>query len=126
VGSATGGPFTITVSGSSALAAPVAYSNDRVQITTSSLPSAMVGVPYVACLVARGGTSPYVWTSSQDLPDGLAIEPSTGLISGTPTRAGSQKFNVKVSDAAHGVDHVFLSVDVSTTFVVHAGVWQRF
>jgi hypothetical protein len=125
-GSTTGGPFSITISGSSALVAHAAHSHDLVQLTTSSLPSATVGVPYVACLAATGGTAPYAWSSSQNLPDGLGIDSSTGLISGAPTRAGSVRFNVKVTDAAHGVDHAFLSIEVSMTTVFHVGNWRRF
>ena len=62
-----------------------------------------VGSTYTAgnsiTLQAAGGTSPYSW-STTGLPPGLAITPSTGLISGTPTQAGSFTANVTVHDSA--------------------------
>jgi hypothetical protein len=59
-------------------------------VTTSSLPNGMVGATYSATLAAGGGTPPYTWavTSGGALPAGLAIS-SGGVISGTPTSAGT-------------------------------------
>jgi hypothetical protein len=66
-------------------------------ITSLSLSSATVGVPYQANLTAIGGTAPLTWTLSGAVP-GLSLNGST--LSGTPTQAGTFNFTVKVSDSA--------------------------
>jgi large repetitive protein len=69
-------------------------------ITTTSLPAAAGGQPYSATLAATGGTTPYTWSlSSGSLPPGLTLNPSTGVISGTPDVAGTYTFTVAVTDA---------------------------
>jgi hypothetical protein len=52
-------------------------------------------------LVASNGTPPYSnWSvSSNSLPPGLNLNPSTGSISGTPTGTGNYSFSVTVRDA---------------------------
>jgi hypothetical protein len=52
------------------------------------LPNATLNVPYSQQLAATGGSAPYTW-SANGLPKGLTINPSTGLISGAPSAAGS-------------------------------------
>ena len=67
-------------------------------LTTSTLPSGTVGVPYSATIGASGGTSPYSCIiTSGTLPAGLSISGCT--VSGTPTTAGSSTVTVKVTDS---------------------------
>jgi Putative Ig domain len=62
------------------------------------LPPATIGVPYSQTLTASGGTPPYVWSVvSGAPPNGIALSPSAGVLSGTPTAAGSFTFAVGVS-----------------------------
>ena len=69
-------------------------------ITTTSLPAATGGAAYSATLAATGGITPYTWSvSSGSLPPGLTLNPSTGVISGTPDVAGTYDFTVTVTDA---------------------------
>ncbi len=65
-------------------------------VTTASLPGGTVGVAYTATLAANGGTPPYTWSIPGGLPSGLALDPSTGAITGTPTTAGTYSLAVQV------------------------------
>ena len=53
-------------------------------------------------LQASGGTAPYTWSFvSGNLPAGLSLNTSTGIISGTPTSTGTASFTVGVADSAN-------------------------
>jgi hypothetical protein len=69
--------------------------------TTSPLVAGTVGAAYgPVTLVATGGTTPYTWTATPGtLPAGLTLS-AAGVISGTPTAAGTVITNIKVTDAA--------------------------
>jgi Putative Ig domain len=69
-------------------------------ITTSSLPSSTIGSTYTSLLQATGGTAPYAWSiASGSLPAGLSLTAATGIISGTPTTAGTFTFTATAADA---------------------------
>jgi hypothetical protein len=70
-------------------------------IQTSSLPLGDVGGNYNQTLLATGGTPPYNWSiSAGNLPPGLNINGSTGVISGKITATGTYNFTAKVTDSA--------------------------
>src|SRR5205807_6994636 len=51
-------------------------------------------------LTAGGGAAPYSWKiATGPLPDGLSLNASSGVISGTPSLGGTFNFTVQVSDA---------------------------
>lgn len=63
-------------------------------ITTSSLPTGTVNQPYSNTqLTATGGAQPYSWSVSPALPNGLALNPSSGVISGTPLSGSNGNSN---------------------------------
>ena len=73
--------------------------NQVLTITTSSVPAGQVGSAYSQTLAASGGIPPYAWAViSGSLPNGLTLN-SSGVLSGTPSAAGSFHFTVQVRDS---------------------------
>jgi hypothetical protein len=64
-------------------------------VTLSSLPMPLLNSPYNQSVTASpaGGGYNYVVTSGA-LPGGLSLNSATGLVSGTPTRAGAYNFTI--------------------------------
>ncbi|MCC6390036.1 MAG: putative Ig domain-containing protein [Bryobacterales bacterium] len=96
--------FTIRVQDAAGASATRQFSitvTEGLQITTpTAFPNAAEGSTYTQTLAATGGKSPYTWTVSVgSLPDGLALAPTSGLITGTPTAAGNYSFIIQVSDS---------------------------
>ena len=70
----TPAPLSITVNGPPPL-----------QVTPSVLPIGSVATPYSTSVQATGGVQPYTWSvNSGQLPAGLALNPASGEITGTP------------------------------------------
>jgi hypothetical protein len=85
-------------------------------ITTSSLPYGTLDIPYNQTLTATGGTLPYSWSViSGTLPDGLTLNSSTGIISGTPAATGDFNFSVQVTDGILLTAVKQLSVTITQT-----------
>lgn len=87
------------------------------RVTTTSLPSAIVGVPYTAQLTAAGGTAPYAFNIIQGKPEWMAIT-SAGAISGTPTETGSYSLMVSLFDAELQDATASLSLEVTQPTVL--------
>ena len=101
--------------------------NPDPQIPFQSLANGSVGVPYSQTIALTGGASPFQWgvydgpilTGNRvagAVPDGLILNPNTGLISGIPTGAGTWYFEATVTDAA-GLTAIngFLSIQIVST-----------
>src|SRR5262249_46177943 len=89
-----------------------------VSITTSSLPTALMGSPYSRALAATGGMSPFQWSvASGSLPAGVA--PSAGgTLSGTPSVAGDFTFAAQVTDSLGGTDTQSFTLTVTAPLAV--------
>ena len=90
---------------------------------TTSLPDATENTSYSEGISVTGGTSPYTWDiTSGDLPDGLSLRSSTGVIHGTPDddTAGSYSFVVEVIDSST----VTLSEERSFSLYVEEGTFD--
>jgi uncharacterized protein (TIGR03437 family) len=116
----TGGTYSLTVIVSSGgvsatgaisltIAKPLPFS-----ITSASLPAGTVNVSYSQSPSATGGIPPYTWAiSAGSLPQGLSIG-TGGIISGTPTTAGTASFTVQATDSAGA------TATTPTTLLIHA------
>jgi hypothetical protein len=89
-----------------------------VNVATSSLPSGTVGTTYAAPLTATGGTPPYTWSITSGMPAGLTLSSSTGIVSGTPTAAGSFNLTVQVTDSSGATASQSLVMTLSTTLTI--------
>lgn len=94
VATLTGGTSASTV-----YAAPVACTVCSLSLTTSTLPKGQVTVAYSQTISASGGTLPYNFSvAAGTLPAGLSLNPTTGVLSGTPTASGPFPTTLVVTD----------------------------
>src|SRR6266540_874438 len=85
-----------------------------VTVTNPGSRTGTVGVATSLQMSATGGTPPYTWSAS-GLPPGLSISSSSGLISGTPTTAGSYSVTVTARDTANVSGSTSFSWTINTT-----------
>ena len=72
-----------------------------VAASPNATPTGVVGKLYRATIAAAsGGLAPYTWSlAAGSLPPGIALDPTTGALSGRPTGAGIFPFTLAVKDA---------------------------
>jgi YVTN family beta-propeller protein len=76
----------------------ITASNTPSITTAATLPGASVGQAFTTTLAASGGSGPFVWSAS-GLPGWLALDSSTGALTGTPPISGSFNFAATIADA---------------------------
>lgn len=92
------------------------------KITTTVLPSTFNGLTYNQTLAAQDGTQPYSWSIvSGALPNGLTLDPNTGVISGVSNDAEGWNyyFTVQVVDAGNRTASADLLIFIDGTVVAH-------
>ena len=71
-------------------------------LTPATVPAGTAGVAYNQTFVASGGIAPYAYTlSAGALPAGMTLT-AAGVLSGTPTVAGTFNFSVTATDSTTG------------------------
>jgi mono/diheme cytochrome c family protein len=117
-------PATVT----KALSITVTAAGAALSITTSSpLAAGTVGTAYgPVTLSATGGTPPYTWSiaTGSTLPAGLTL--TAGVISGTPTTAGTFSSNIMVTDAAAGTATTAFSITVNAATINGVALYNQF
>lgn len=105
-------PYTIKVAGALTLpAATLANGKVGAVYTSPSLPA------------VTGGTSPYTYSvAAIQLPAGLSFDPSTRVISGTPTAGGNYTITMKVTDNAGNTTSTDYALNITVDAPVVAGV----
>ena len=71
----------------------------KLDIATQRLRPGRVGKLYRAKLVALGGVQPKLWRVKGRLPRGVKLDRTTGVLLGTPKKAGTYRITVEVTDA---------------------------
>lgn len=99
--------FTYTASNGAGTSAPATVSimvnSPTIAYAPTSPSGGKVGMAYGQSVAAAGGgTAPYTYTAVPgSLPPGLTLSPG-GMLSGTPTAAGSFSFSVTATDSSTG------------------------
>lgn len=89
-----------------------------------TLPNGTVGASYGQQISLTGGTAPFQWSVYNgpvitgwrvggSVPDGLKLDPTTGMITGTPKAAGTWYFEVTATDARNLVAYDALSIRIN-------------
>jgi len=86
-------------------------------ITTTTLPGGQTGASYYQTLTKTGGSGTWSLLSGS-LPAGLALKSVSGVISGTPTKAGTAGFKVAFTSSAGPATAKSLSIVVATGPVI--------
>jgi len=99
--------FTVSVTDAGGFGAAQAYTlaiaSPTLSIAPATLPAGIADSAYSQTLSASGGTAPYSYAlSAGALPAGLNLT-TAGVLSGTPTVAGSFTFTATVTDSTAGV-----------------------
>lgn len=91
----------------------------KLTISPSSIPGGQVGVAYNQTFTAGGGKPSYTFSLAQGstLPDGLALS-TQGVLSGTPTTAGSYNFTVQVADSGNPQQTASVTVTLAIAYAL--------
>ena len=91
--------------------------------TTSPLPAGTTTVAYSITLAASGGTPPYTWSAADGytLPAFLTLDPSTGVLSGTPPTESMYAVRIKVLDSADPQQTVEKTFDLNIEAICDVG-----
>lgn len=93
------------------------------RILTASLPGGATGVAYNQTLTATGGRAPYNWVvASGQVPNGITLNPTSGVLSGNPTLQGTGFFVVRVADSngASATGYFGISINPAGSPVINA------
>jgi len=113
--------FRVTATDSNGLTGYRSYSIKicpNVTISPATLPSGAFGVYYEQVIIAGGGSAPYNFSiTSGNLPPGLLLNITTGVLYGTPISNGNYVFTISATDSngCFGTRQYSLTIDIFTS-----------
>jgi hypothetical protein len=88
--------------------------------SSSQRPTAEVRFPFRQSFTATGGSGTYTWSvTSGALPAGVALDATTGAISGTPRKAGTYPFVLSATDSEGRVATTSAAMRVAARLVIN-------
>ena len=98
-----------------------------ISVNPLTLPNAALGQPYNQTISATGGAAPYSFAiTAGALANGLSLNASSGVISGTPSTSGAFNFTVSATDANNCPGSRAYSVQVATPLVLAVPTLSQF
>ena len=95
-------------------------------ITTESLPPPLVHQQYRVELKATGGTAPLEWKISRgNLPEGLDLDSSSGVISGVPAKPGELDVTISVIDSVGNTISRDYKIKVVAPLLIEWSIFPR-
>ncbi len=73
-------------------------------IDITSLPDGVAGTTYSGRIAATGGSAPVTWNIKGNLPEGVSLDDTTGIVSGTLIVPGIYDFTATIKDANGATD----------------------
>ncbi len=119
----SGAVLEVSESNNALASQPIDVATQPLGLLVTSLPDAIVGLPYSFKLGGVGGSSGYSFAvkGGSTLPAGLVLQ-SNGQLSGTPTEPGTRAFTVTVTSSGQSNDgQAVIRVLPATTQVVLNG-----
>jgi large repetitive protein len=107
--------FTLTVTDSESRSKSVNVTlvvKPKLAFKTLKLKSAKTGGAYRSKILVTGGVAPLTWTATGKAPKGIRLG-KTGLLFGTPTKAGRYRITVTVTDSLGAVAKKTLTLVVA-------------
>jgi hypothetical protein len=96
-------PISVTATDANGCAGSRAYTLvincQTITVNPATIPNGTAGVAYSQTFTQTSGIGAITWSVTGALPTGLGLNPSTGVLSGTPTQTGSFPITVTATDA---------------------------
>ena len=84
------------------------------RIQSQPLPNGSINKTYSAAIQLTGGTAPVQWKlTNGKLPPGITLQPTSGILSGTPTAPGEYRFTISVTDGTDSASLPAFTIQVN-------------
>jgi hypothetical protein len=85
-------------------------------VNPATLPNGVVGLLYSRTITASGAPGPYTFAvTAGALPDGLTLNPVTGVLSGVPTTVGTFNFTISAMSGVACIGSRAYTVNIAAT-----------